>query len=185
MEYNSKTYGTQKIKNDIDKNLYSFNHYLQREENQWNRKAKSLLIDSMLRGYIILPFVIDKRDKVGGIIEGKQRLSTLRDFLDNKLRMTNNMEPLVLDVVNVDEDGNTKDETKEFDISGKKFRQFDKELIDIITSYQFKFYEITDATDKEIVDNFIRLNAGKPLTNKQLRKTVCIKRGIFRNSFYL
>lgn len=175
MEYNSKTYGTQKIKNDIDKNLYSFNHYLQREENQWNRKAKSLLIDSMLRGYIILPFVIDKRDKIGGIIEGKQRLSTLRDFLDNKLRMTNNMEPLVLDVVTVDEDGNTKDETKEFDISGKKFRQFDKELIDIITSYQFKFYEITDATDKEIVDNFIRLNAGKPLTNKQLRKTVASK----------
>lgn len=175
MEYNSKTYGTQKVKADIDKNLYSFDHYLQREENQWNRKAKSLFIDSILRSYIILPFVIDKREKVGGIIEGKQRLSTLRDFLDNKLRMANNMEPLTLNVVTVDEDGNTKEETKEFDISGKKYRQFDKELIDIVTSYQFKFYEITEATDKEIRDNFIRLNAGKPLTNKQLRKTVASK----------
>ena len=91
MEYNPKTYTTQKIKSDIEKNLYDFDYYLQREENQWNRKAKSLFIDSILRGYIILPIVIDKREKVGGIIEGKQRLSTLRDFLNNQFRIANNM----------------------------------------------------------------------------------------------
>ena len=175
MEYNPKTYTTQKIKSDIEKNLYNFDYYLQREEGQWNRKAKSLFIDSILRGYIILPIVIDKREKVGGIIEGKQRLSTLRDFLNNQFRIANNMEPITLDVVYADEDGNTNNEVKEFDISGKKFRQFDKELVDILMNFQFTFYNITEATYNEIRDSFIRLNAGKPLTNKQLRKTISSK----------
>ena len=37
------------------KGLIKFDHYLQREENQWNRKTKSLFIDTILRGYIINP----------------------------------------------------------------------------------------------------------------------------------
>lgn len=38
MEYNSKTRTIQNIKSNIDKGLIKFDHYLQREENQWNRK---------------------------------------------------------------------------------------------------------------------------------------------------
>lgn len=178
MEYNQKNYTTSKINADIEKNLYNFDYYLQREEGQWNRKAKSLFIDSILRGYIILPIVCDKRDtktKIASVIEGKQRLTTLRDFLGDKFRTVKELKPLNIDVIVEDENGNKHIETKTYDIADKKFRNFDKELVDILMNYQFTFYHITEATDDEIRDSFIRLNAGKPLTKTQLRKTLMSK----------
>lgn len=94
MEYNSKTRTIQNIKSNIDKGLIKFDHYLQREENQWNRKTKSLFIDTILRGYIINPIIVIKDNKILSIIDGIQRLSTIRDYINNQFALSKDMDIL-------------------------------------------------------------------------------------------
>lgn len=62
----------------------------QREGNVWSPKQKSELIESILIG-IPLPILYLKEDKKGNwiLIDGRQRLSTIFDFMDNKFMLTN------------------------------------------------------------------------------------------------
>jgi hypothetical protein len=62
----------------------------QREGNIWSPKQKSELIESILIG-IPLPILYLKEDKKGNwiLIDGRQRLSTIYDFMDNKFMLTN------------------------------------------------------------------------------------------------
>lgn len=62
----------------------------QREGNVWSPKQKSELIESILIG-IPLPILYLKEDKKGNwiLIDGRQRLSTIFDFMDNKFVLTN------------------------------------------------------------------------------------------------
>jgi hypothetical protein len=62
----------------------------QREGNIWTPKQKSELIESILIG-IPLPILYLKEDKEGNwiLIDGRQRLSTIFDFMDNKFILSN------------------------------------------------------------------------------------------------
>jgi hypothetical protein len=62
----------------------------QREGNVWTQKQKSELIESILIG-IPLPILYLKEDKNGNwiLIDGRQRLSTIFDFMDNKFPLSN------------------------------------------------------------------------------------------------
>lgn len=147
------------------KGLIKFDHYLQREENQWNRKTKSLFIDTILRGYIINPIIVIKEGRASAIIDGIQRLSTIRDFINDQFALSKDMD----DITYYDEDEN-KELT--INLSGLKYRNLKPEIKQTILSTELRFYEITEFTDQEIRDTFSRLNAGKPLNQKQLRKTL-------------
>lgn len=147
------------------KGLIKFDHYLQREEKQWNRKTKSLFIDTILRGYIITPIIVIKDGRALAIIDGIQRLSTIRDFINNQFPLSKDMD----DITYYDENEN-KELT--INLSGLKYRNLKSEIKQTILSTELRFYEITEYTDQEIRDTFSRLNAGKPLNQKQLRKTL-------------
>lgn len=147
------------------KGLIKFDHYLQREENQWNRKTKSLFIDTILRGYIINPIIVIKEGRVSSIIDGIQRLSTVRDFINDQFALSKDMD----NITYYDENEN-KELT--INLSGLKYRNLKPEIKQTILSTELRFYEITEYTDQEIRDTFSRLNAGKPLNQKQLRKTL-------------
>ncbi|MEO2126847.1 MAG: DUF262 domain-containing protein [Christiangramia sp.] len=62
----------------------------QREGNVWSPKQKSELIESIIIG-IPLPILYVKENKSGEwfIIDGRQRLSTIFDFMDNKFQLSN------------------------------------------------------------------------------------------------
>lgn len=62
----------------------------QREGNVWNLKQKSELIESIIIG-IPLPILYIKENVKGDwiLIDGRQRLSTIFDFMDNKFALTN------------------------------------------------------------------------------------------------
>lgn len=165
MEYNSRTHTIQNIMTSNKKGLIKFDHYLQREENQWNRKTKSLFIDTILRGYIINPIIVIKEGRASAIIDGIQRLSTIRDFINDQFALSKDMD----DITYYDEDEN-KELT--INLSGLKYRNLKPEIKQTILSTELRFYEITEFTDQEIRDTFSRLNAGKPLNQKQLRKTL-------------
>lgn len=149
------------IKNDkID-----FNHIIQRSY-VWERTRKTGLIESMIIGYPIPPVFAKRMDdgtgKRGGniyyIMDGKQRLSTVKEYLNDEFALTN-----IPPVNYFDEE---KDEECAVDISGMKFSELPDALKDHLNTATFNVTYFDNLTKEEEKELFKRLNAGKPLSAK-------------------
>lgn len=153
MKVSSGNKALQTLTNKIKRGNIIFTHKLQRREGVWSKSAKSLLIDSLLRGYPVNPVytVIDEKQAV---IDGIQRLSTCYDYINDGFALSKNLEPIELD-------------GQMYEITGKKFSKLDDPVKDELMSAQIQVYEITEYTDKEVRDMFSRLNGGKPLNSVQ------------------
>lgn len=156
MDYTCRTKTLQAITKDIEKNNIVLSHKLQRPEGQWNRKQKSDLIDSLLRKYPINPTYAVKENKTISVIDGVQRISCVRDFVQDKFALSKDME----DVSVNGEDKN---------LSGLKFSKLDEDTKDVILNSELQIYELTDFTEKDVREMFRRQNAGKPLNGKLMR----------------
>ena len=156
MKKSSKSITVGSLAKKLNKGDISLKHKLQRRDGVWNRKMKSLLIDSMLREYIIpaIYLVIDSADNKKHAIDGVQRLSTIRDYLADKFSLCDGLKPIIVEGV-------------EYEISKKKFSKLDEKIQDLIKDCNVVEYDITEYTDEEIRDMFARLNAGKPLNSTQ------------------
>lgn len=127
----------------------------------WDKVRMSLFIDSILRDYPVPPiYTIKTNDKivvkgkevsVYDCIDGKQRSTTLKLFLENEFALTG-LEPIEL------ADGT------EIDINGKTFAELDEDMQDTIKSYSLTVYFFSDITDEQISEMMSRLNNGKVLT---------------------
>ena len=122
-------------------------HKLQRRESVWSNPNKSLLIDSLLRGYIVPPVYTIFED-------GVQRLSTLKGFYNDEFAISKKAEPVII-------------EGTEYSIAGLKFSKLDQVVKDELDSSAITVYEITEYTDKDVREMFRRLNSGKPLNTSQ------------------
>lgn len=169
MDYTCRTKTLQAITKDIEKNNIVLSHKLQRPEGQWNRKQKSDLIDSLLRKYPINPTYAVKENKTLSVIDGVQRISCVRDFVQDKFALSKDME----DVSVNGEDKN---------LSGLKFSKLDEDTKDVILNSELQIYELTDFTEKDVREMFRRQNAGKPLNGKLMR--VVYESEEFSNSVY-
>lgn len=157
MDYTSKTRSLQSLVKDINKCTINLSHKLQRPEGQWNRKQRTDLIDSLLRHYPINPtYGIIDEDGALSIIDGVQRLSTIRDFVDNKFSLSKNMENININGV-------------EKNLSGLKFNKLDEDTQDELLKCELQIYRMTNCTEKDVREIFRRQNAGKPLNNKLIR----------------
>lgn len=156
MDYTCRTKTLQALVKAMDKDTILLNHKLQRSEGQWNKKAKTDLIDSLLRKYPINPSYGIKEDSVVSIIDGVQRLSTVRDFLSDKFALSKDMETVIVN-------------GEEKSLAGLKFSKLDDDTKDAILNSELQIYEFTDCTEKDVREIFRRQNAGKPLNPKQLR----------------
>ena len=138
--------------------ILDFNSPIQRASSQWNNLQKSLLIHSMLVDGL-MPNVYFRKDKLNNknhlsVIEGKQRLTTVFEFIDGKFRLHKKTPPVVLDDF-------------EYDVSLSEFSDLNIDLQNIILQYKFLIYQIEDATDEEIEEAFARLNNGTALSKIQ------------------
>lgn len=156
MDYTCRTKTLQALAKAMDKNTISLSYKLQREEGQWNRKKKSDLIDSILRKYPINPTYGVKEGGVISIIDGVQRLSTVRDFLFDKFALSKDMEAVIVN-------------GEEKHLGGLKFSKLDDDTKDAIINSELQVYELTDCTEKDIREMFRRQNAGVKLNSRQLR----------------
>ena len=156
MDYTCRTKTLQALAKAIDKNTIQLSHKLQRPEGQWNRKQKTDLIDSLLRKYPINATYGIKENGVISIIDGVQRLSTVRDFLSDKFALSKNMESVVVN-------------GEEKSLEGLKFSKLDEDTKDAILNAELQVYELTDCTEKDVREMFRRQNAGKPLNGKLMR----------------
>lgn len=154
MNIASKNKPVQTIFNQIKRGNIVLTHKLQRREGAWNKQQKSLLVDSLLRGYAVNPTYTVIEDNIHSVIDGVQRFSTLVGFMNDEFSLSKNLQPVKI--------GNDS-----YEIAGKKFSKLDDPVKDELSSAQIQVYEITEYTDKDIREMFRRLNSGKPLNTVQ------------------
>lgn len=157
MDYTSKTRSLQSLVKDMDKGTINLSHKLQRPEGQWNRKQKTDLIDSLLRHYPINPtYAIVEEDGTLSVIDGVQRLSTIRDYIENGFALSKDMDSVIIN-------------SEEKNLSGLKFEKLDEDTKSEILNAELQIYRMTQCTETDIREMFRRQNAGKPLNSKLLR----------------
>lgn len=172
LEKSSISWSAKQLKNMIANGKIDFDHIIQRSY-VWERKRKSALIESMILGYPIPPVfakrVDDGTGKRGGniysIMDGKQRLSTVAQYLNDEFAFTE-LPP----VTYMDEGLNTECET---DISGMKYSELPEAIQDQLSSTIFSVTYFDNLTKDEERELFKRLNAGKPLSTKSRLLASC------------
>lgn len=148
----------QSLVKNLEKDKIKLTHKLQRKEGQWSTQKKSLLIDSLLRGMPVNPVYIIKEDDTLSVIDGVQRLSTLRDYVADKFVLSKGLKSVIIN-------------GEEKEIAGKKFSKLDEDVQDAIKDSELQVCEMSNCTEEDVREAFYRQNNGKPLNAKQLRST--------------
>lgn len=154
MKVSSGNKPVQTLANKVKRGNIILKHRLQRREGVWGKEAKSLLIDSLLRGYIVNPIHTISENGKQYVIDGVQRLGTISDFLNDGFALSKNLKSVEI-------------EDTTYEIAGLKFSKLEQPVKDAICDAQIQVYEITDYTDKDVREMFSRLNSGKPLNTTQ------------------
>lgn len=134
----------------------------------WDIDKQSLLIHSMLTGYPIPPFFMSKNDNVYSLLDGKQRATTVKRFLNDEFALKNI--PEIEHEVTTEADGESTTTTEVLDINGKKFSELPEDIQDAIKDYSFNMVYFDGITDDEVSEMFCRLNNGKPLSAIELTR---------------
>lgn len=165
LEKASIVWSAKQLSGMVKNGKIDFNHIIQRSY-VWERTRKSALIESMILGYPI-PAVFAKRidDGTGKrgsntyfIMDGKQRLSTVKEFLNDEFALSN-LKPITYFDTEADKE-------IELDISGMKFSDLPDGLKDFLNTVTFSVTYFDNLTKEEERELFKRLNAGKPLSTK-------------------
>lgn len=135
----------------------------------WSVEKKQLLIDSIINGYDIPKIYfhylvssskeLNKSNKLLAIIDGKQRIEAIYDFLSDELTISENFVYF---------------RDTSVDIKELKLSQIEKRyplIASQILSYQLDFVFIETDERERIEDLFLRLNEGVPLNNSERRKS--------------
>lgn len=151
-----------------DKHTLDFSHPIQRQSGQWDgdRLKKSLLIHSILTGYIPVPPVyclkeaIDEKNYSYSILDGKQRLITIFDFIDGRYPLNEETPSVAVD-------------DTVYELGGKYFTDLDIECQQELLRFKFTIYGFEDADDDLIEEIFFRLNNSTPLSKPQKAMPLC------------
>lgn len=119
----------------------------------WNQSEQSKLIESVLMR-IPLPvfYIAEDEDGTMVVVDGLQRLSTFRNFLNGGLRLQLPHQP---------------------HIHKKRFEDLENKLQNRIEDCNLTLYIIdSDAPERARLDIFERVNSGVPLTRQQMRNSL-------------
>lgn len=167
---NLKSIDLEKLNGKIMRKEYCCEFATQRVPGQWNSSQKSLLIDSILRGYMIPDIWVccttTETYLKYSVIDGVQRITTISDYMNDKFGLSKNLPNVVLTPDDID----GIDEEVEFNIAGKKFSKLPSVLQQIICDYTLTVREMHNFTDDEIEDQLYRLNNGSAMTPSQKLK---------------
>ena len=179
--YKNISYSIESISKKMRKKQIRDNHILQRYSGQWKSFAKSELVSDILRGKSLTQIIVSEEIRDGvrmkWLIDGKQRCTTLDEFLHDGFAVSKNIKNynIVYKVNQTDENGNellneegfNKTEDRVFDIRGKKFSQLPEELQEIYKDRQIPVLYNMDCTKKEIAEDIARYNRSRPMNKAQ------------------
>lgn len=185
MKTTNDTLPIQSIVSNIRKGTIKFDSYLQRQAGQWSTLQKSLLLDSVLRGYPVPPvYAIEVKENgqtIRSVIDGCQRLTTIEEYTRSKpkrkskkddkskeavenapkpFKLSKNVKPII------DTEGKTEN------IGGLFFDDLPEDDRQTIMNANVTFIVLSDTTSADLVEIFSRLNNGMPLSKAQKSKAV-------------
>lgn len=142
-----------------------FNNIVQRSY-VWERTRKSLFIHSLALGIPIPTTYAKKLDDGSGkknsnvydMLDGKQRLSTVSEFINDELKLSK-LPPVTFF-------NNLTNETETEDISNRTFSELSEGLQEKIKDSRISIVYFENLTKEEERELFKRINNGKPLTVK-------------------
>ena len=155
------------VKNSMLNGKVDLEHEVQRGA-VWEKWRKSAFIESMILGYPFPPIYAKKGtgdNKAYVILDGKQRLTTIKEYLNDEFALTK-----LIPVTYLDESIN---ERKTCDISGLKFSELPEALQDHLNTVSITLIYFENLTKEEEREMFKRLNAGKPLSTKSRLLASC------------
>ena len=155
-------------------NKYNFQASYQRKSNVWAEDKKSFLIDSILKNYpvpaIFMRPIVDEDGKTKyDIVDGKQRLQAIIDFIVGKISLTS----YFAEDGFLDEDGRRLAEN----ISGKNFEEIKQEsqtneYIKQFWTYTLQIEYLYEDDLESVYSVFFRLNINwVPLNRKEIRNS--------------
>lgn len=208
MKYKTKSYVVSQMVKDYEKDIGKNNRLvfdcpIQRPEGQYSNVAQSLVIHSILQGYIIPNVYIVQNGaddfEPMTVLDGKQRMTIIYNYITNGFKLSKATPPVTKVVAEVDEDGNlVKDEngftitrTEVIEIKNCKFDKLPKEFQDTIKNFELTVTLITEATKQELEEQMFRLNNGKTPTATQkafmkggIDVADAIRKNILENNFF-
>lgn len=161
----SIVWSAKQISSMVKNGKINFEHISQRSL-VWERARKSNLIESLILSYpvpqVYARRIVGKENKKGDsiyfILDGKQRLSTIKEFLNDEFALTK-----LSSVTYFDDELN---EEVTLDISNKKFSELPDGLKDLLNTVTFSIVYFDNLTKEEEKILFRKLNNGKPLSTK-------------------
>lgn len=159
------------------RNQFEFSPAYQREGNVWNTETKQLFIDSIINGFLIPRIYIEQTarkkensiesNKPWAVLDGKQRLLTILEFIDGDLKLANDFVFF--------EDVDEKSLTSEDGPQGKSLEDLRRDYPHIASKFDtFTIPAViieTTSTD-EIEEMFERLNSASSLNAAERRNAI-------------
>lgn len=172
LEKASIVWSAKQLKGMVVNGKINFDHIVQRSY-VWERSRKSALIESMIIGYPIPPVFAKRVDEGTGkrgsniyhIMDGKQRLSTIKEYLNDEFAL------ITLEPVSFMDDEIGEECTA--NISDKKFSELPEALQNFLNTVTINVTYFDNLTKEEERELFKRLNAGKPLSTKSRLLASC------------
>ena len=123
---------------------YKIDYDYQRPADAWSREDKQCLIDTILKSEPMPMFFINQKDDLLYIIDGQQRLGTIKEYHEGKFGLN----------------GKFSGE----DLDGIKFTQLSEDLREKFLDYDLRIHFIKNYDDERVRMLFSRLQRGKPLS---------------------
>ena len=185
----SRTFVVSSIIKKLDKMNLNGEHSQQREF-VWEKVKQYNLISDVLQNNPLPELVfaeqIINNATIIWVIDGKQRCTTLKEYVENKFAIGANVTRYIIqysepvkdedECIVRDDEGNVVYELKEFDIRKKRFKDLPDILKEKLLDYAFNVVYYCNCTDEEIAYHIQRYNSGKPMNVAQKGMTFMGKR---------
>lgn len=163
-KYIPKQYSVDSIYKKLMRNQLSTDYKIQRDKDRWSNVDKGNLISDEAQGnhipeLIFAEFLDNGVPKIY-VIDGKQRVTINIDFMEDKFRVSKDVEIGVIEYI----EGN---EIKEFDIRNKKFSEFPEALKDQLREYTYKVTQYINCTKEELEYHMSRYNRGVKMNTSE------------------